>query len=506
MRSAPDQPKGAQHGDQPTEPPASASLDEAGLRSRRHRAMRSARPRHFRRRLLLIVALSVLLRGAYGLVIANDPLAGDAFNYATVAAAIADGRWFVEPFATPDTPSAEHPPATSLVLAIAPLVVGQTWKFGDLPAYVLFQRWIFALVGGATVLLVGLYGRRLAGERVGLVAAVLAACNPNLWINDGILMSESLAAFATMALLMAVDRARRRGRDQPGWLTNWVLVGALAGAGALVRSEALLIAALVIVPVWWMTSRGSLAHLARSAAAVVITTLAVVALWIGPNMVRFSEPVLFSTNDGLTLLGANCPDTYSGSLIGTWTMACTRLADSDHNGLDDWTDLQRGLPLGQPGPDPARESVAWRNAALHYIRGHLDRVPVVVATRVLRIWGLYDPAGTVVLTQGEGRRPVVSWMAWGWNLVATPLALGGLLVMRRRRQRIWPIAAQALGATLVAGAIYGLARFRVGWDVAACVPAAVALMALWTRRGRSADLDEPEAPDPAHGQTTAITG
>ena len=447
--------------------------------------MSEPEPKRFRRRLLLIVALSVLLRGAYGLAIVDDPLAGDAFNYATVAAAISDGRWFVEPFATPDTPSAEHPPITSLVLAVAPLVVGQDWKIGEVPGYVLFQRWTLALVGGATVLLVGLYGRRLVGARAGLLAAGLAAVNPNLWVNDGLLMSESLAALATMALLLALDHARCRERDQPRWLLGWVFVGALAGLGALVRSEAVLIAALAILPVWWMAVRGSAKDAIRSAAAVGVATLVVVAVWIGPNLARFSAPVLFSTNDGLTLLGANCPDTYSGEFIGLWTIECTRLADADDNGIDDWTDLRQAVSSNEPSPDPARESTAWRKAALRYARAHVGRVPVVVAARVLRLWGIYDPAGMADYNRGEGRRPVVSWLGWGWHVAATPLAVIGLVLMGRRRQRMWPIAAQALGATVVAAGIYGLVRFRVGWDVAANVPVAVALSAVWARWGGS---------------------
>ena len=441
--------------------------------------------KRFRRKLLLVVALGVLLRGAYGLVIVDDPLAGDAFNYATVAAAISDGRWFVEPFAIPDTPSAEHPPVTSLVLAVAPLVVGQDWKIGEVPGYVLFQRWTLALVGGATVLLVGLYGRRLVGARTGLLAAGVTALNPNLWVNDGLLMSESLAAVATMALLLALDQARCRERDHPRRLLDWVLVGVLAGAGALVRSEALVVAVLAILPVWWMAMRGSVKDAVRSAASACAAALLVVAMWIGPNLARFSGPVLFSTNDGLTLLGANCPETYSGEFIGLWTIECTRLADADGNGIDDWTDLRRADSSSEPTPDPARESTAWRKAALRYARDHVGRVPVVIAARVLRLWGVYDPDGMVDYNRGEGRRPVVSWLGWACHVVATPLAVIGLVLMRRRRERVWPIVAQALGATVVAAGIYGLVRFRVGWDVAAGVPVAVALSAGCTRWGGS---------------------
>jgi hypothetical protein len=38
---------------------------------------------------------------------------------------------------------------------------------------------------------------QVGGRRVSLVAAGLAAVYPNLWVNDGLLMSETLAALTT---------------------------------------------------------------------------------------------------------------------------------------------------------------------------------------------------------------------------------------------------------------------------------------------------------------------
>ena len=54
------------------------------------------------------------------------------------------------------------------------------------------QRIFLAFVGAATVMLVGLLGRRVASAPVGLIAAALAALYPMLFLTEATLMAESL--------------------------------------------------------------------------------------------------------------------------------------------------------------------------------------------------------------------------------------------------------------------------------------------------------------------------
>ena len=71
------------------------------------------------------------------------------------------------------------------------------------------------MLGVATVAVIGIAGRRLAGPLAGLVAAAIAAVYPNLWINDSLVMSESLALLiVAVALVVALDfdRAPSVGR------------------------------------------------------------------------------------------------------------------------------------------------------------------------------------------------------------------------------------------------------------------------------------------------------
>ena len=77
------------------------------------------------------------------------------------------------------------------------------------------QRATMALVGALAVVMIAYVARELAGPRVGLVAAVLAAVYPGLWVNDLVATSESPAVLLLAAILLprrCATAATRRPR------------------------------------------------------------------------------------------------------------------------------------------------------------------------------------------------------------------------------------------------------------------------------------------------------
>ncbi len=70
-------------------------------------------------------------------------------------------------------------------------------------------RFTVALAGIGVVLLIGLIGREVVGPRAGLIGAGLAAVYPNLWMNDGLVMSETFAALGTAATIFCTYRLIR---------------------------------------------------------------------------------------------------------------------------------------------------------------------------------------------------------------------------------------------------------------------------------------------------------
>ena len=90
------------------------------------------------------------------------------------------------------------------------------------------HRLASCLLGVAAVVLVGILARRVAGDRAGLIAAGLAAVYPQLWINDGMLISESMyVVFIALTLLCAY-----RLWDSDKW-TDAALLGAMIALSAL---------------------------------------------------------------------------------------------------------------------------------------------------------------------------------------------------------------------------------------------------------------------------------
>src|SRR4051812_2356552 len=279
--------------------------DEEGARQvralRRHERGGDGRLKGFRARLAAIVALGVALRLVHVLAIApSTAIFTDGYFFHWVGKALADGHGYVNPtelfFKGHSVATATHPPLYTFVIAAA-TKLGLT---GDEA-----QRSLGCLFGAGTIALVGLLGRRAAGEAVGVVAAAIAACYPLLIAADGALMSETLYGLLIAAVLLAAYRLR----DEP---TAWraIALGALIGLAALTRPEALLLLPLLLLARWrWLAVAGV-------AAAVVVMP------WTVRNWIAFDRPVLISTNDGVTLAGANCATTYHGRDLGSFTTSC----------------------------------------------------------------------------------------------------------------------------------------------------------------------------------------
>ena len=187
-----------------------------------------ARLRGFGPQLVAIAAAGLVVRLVYAIALAPDPaFLSDANYFHLLANLVGDGKGFVHPFTLATrgvtTPTAEHPPLYTLVLA-AGSVLGGT----SLDAH----RVITCFIGTGTVAAIGILGRRAGGERVGVVAAGLGAVYPLLWVADGSLMSESLYALMIAVALICAFGAL----DEP---TPWraAALGAATALATLTRGR-----------------------------------------------------------------------------------------------------------------------------------------------------------------------------------------------------------------------------------------------------------------------------
>jgi 4-amino-4-deoxy-L-arabinose transferase-like glycosyltransferase len=386
-----------------------------------------------------IALLALAIRIAYVILNRHTPVVGDAAMYHLQGANLADGHGLHRVY-EPDVPTAEYPPLHIFLVAFTDLLGLHSTQA---------QKVFFAFLGTGTVMLVALLGREATrSERVGVIAGVLAALYPMLWMPDGALMAETTYGFFLVAALLAAVRFLRVPSTGRG-----AAFGALLGLAALSRGEAVGLVVLLILPLAWRRWR----VLAVAVGAFVL----VLAPWEARLLTTFDKPVLISNNSAGIWIGSNCPPVYYGSLIGSWQFAC----------------------YGKV-PPPGDESVRfaeYRTRGLDYMKDHAGRLPVVVAARVGRLLDVYKPWDQgAYINHGEGRhlRATHLGLIFYWLLV--PLAIVGAVLLRRRRERaLLVLLAPIALVVLVAIATYGSTRFRFAAEPSLVVLGAASVDALW---------------------------
>lgn len=411
--------------------------------------------RDFRRRLTIVVVLGAALR-IVRLAVSkwSQPLLlNDSLYYSAQAQQLAHGVWFREVFV--DRAGAEHGPLTSSLMALV--------SWGDDPFN--RQRMVTVVCGTVTVAIIGMIGRRVGGDRVGLIAAALAAAYPNLWISDGLVMSESVSclmiAWALWGILSWADNPTMHGA---------MYVGLAVGLGTLARSEVILFVPAAAVVMWLVGRRSGRkqqwSHVVAAAGVVVLCLLP----WVIFNLARFDKPIFLTTNEGGALLGANCVDTYYGPAQGGWSLLCL---------VND--------PGNNPDEDASMRASRQRREAFSYVKGHLTRVPVVELQRIGRTLDLFAQRDMVRGDVGEERERWAAWAGIASFWVLAPIAAIGARRLRRRDRVVLLIPVMIVMVTTVV--IYGGHRIRSSAEPSIVILAAVAI-GHWSAR-----RDEPQGID-----------
>jgi hypothetical protein len=294
-----------------------------------------------------------------------------------------------------------------------------------------------------------------------------------LWINDGLILAESpyVAVFAA-SLLSAL-----RFWEAPG-VRRAVELGAVLAVATLVRTEALTLAVFVVVPLVVVLRDTDWRRRLGLLAAVGATMAVVLAPWVGRNLATFEEPVVIASGTGRVLAYGNCEKTYEGQFLGYWHGTCTLAT----------------FPEG----DESIIDAAHREKATAFIEDNLGRTPVVATARVGRMWGAYRPGQGVdfdVLFERRGAVP--SRLAAAGYYLLVPMAVGGMVVMRRAKVTLVPFLGPVVMVTWTAAITFGVTRYRVAAEIVIVVLAAMALEVIVDRhRSRTATSESVTAGRP----------
>ena len=193
----------------------------------------------------------------------------------------------------------------------------------------------------------------------------------------------------------------------------------------------------------------------RAAAIACVAFAVVLAPWTARNWIEFDRPVLVATEGGETLEGANCDPVYYGANVGSWDVSCVQFSGRGNEAAE----------LDKAG-----------HRGVRYARDHLGRVPVVLAARLGRTWGVVSP-----FERPQGRAGWVTNLGVAMYYLLVPLAAYGLVLLRRRRVPLFIIAAPLITVTLTTLLSYGNLRFRQSAEPVLVVLAAIAIDRL--RRG-----------------------
>ena len=328
------------------------------------------------------------------------------------------------------------------------------------------HRLASSLLGVASIVVVGLLVRRIAGDGAGVAAAAVMAVYPEIWINDGMLLSETMAIFMTAVALTAAYAFWQSPRTRSA-----VWLGLAFGAAAMSRSELLALFPIVVLPLAMLVRDLSRRERVRLAVIACVVGACTVAPWIVFNLTRFEETTTMSSGTGAVLSAASCDEVWYGLHIGYYA------------------NCFRG-PWPPASADESQRDIEPRKQAIEYTKDHLSRLPLVVAARVGRLWGFFKPGQTTALDWWiEGRGRAASWIGLFMYYALLPFAVVGLIWMRRRRIPIFPLLAIALVATVAAAGTFGVTRYRAPAEVPLVVAAAVGMTMAWQRwRSREPSL------------------
>ena len=418
-----------------------------------------------RRGWLIAILLAVLLGRVAFVVFFGDTLSLKASGYDDYAVHLMEGRGFTR--FDDRTGDSDLPPLYPLLLA------GVYMLFGRSPIPVACVQIVADLL---TTFLIYLIGRRLGGERVGLVSAALYGCYPYLLFQHRTVNDTGIF----ICLLVTAIWLSYRARDsQNAWYA--AAVGAVLGLAALTKTFVIL--SIPLLTLAWRRSLGFRESI-RFTLVSGLCLLAVVSPWVIRNTLLHGQFVFVSTNGGSNLQQGNNP--------------C--VADYLAHGWDaQWVNCLADPPSGMSEVQVDRWR--WRQAT-RYLWDHPTEWPRLFGIKLLVLWSPAIMPTDVPPHARDAGRAVLQYgtpafqAARALHLVYFGPLMGfaaiGLFWAWRDRAQVGLLLTAPLVITVFYVAFHPSTRYRSPADPFVFILAAYALTRLWRRlKPRAADIQRP---------------
>lgn len=392
--------------------------------------------------MIAIFFLALCVRVLYNLVAASGyyPL-HDSLTYQTIALNILHEHCYC---LQAHLSTVDRAPLWPLIIAIVYRILGQ---------HDIYVRLLLCGVGSGTCVLLYLFGKDIFGERTGILAGIIGAIYPFLYVYDGLLYSESLYIFLLLALCYTLYHLQRRPRTSL-LIVSGVLIALLTytrpnGIGLLIMFVVWLVALRWLKMMGWR-------DVIKGTIVVAFVSLVLIAPWTFRNFKDTHTLLPVATGDGKVLLGAYNYETadpvyQNGYYLGTWIIPTE---------VTPWVSEQ--FPQSCPASCEVKRDDAYKTAALQWVKAHPQTMPLFISQHFVNMWQLVPQEADLATNRFPDRASsaFVVLMMETITPILFALALLGLVVTGKRWRELLFLYGLVLMTIAECVVYYGIPRFR----------------------------------------------
>lgn len=328
----------------------------------------------------------------------------------------------------------------------------------------LVVRIVQAVLGSASCVLLAMAGARLFSKRVGLIAGLALALWAPAIFFDGLLQKSALDMFFVCLGLYLIARIAVGAPSPEGGGYNWAALGAAMGGLALTRENALIF--VLVIAIWSIVERSSnrrrtlverSSNPRRTLVERTVPFVAGLAIVLTPVVIRN-----YAIDGGFYLTTSQFgPNFYIGNNAqADGTYASIRFGrgapEFERTDATEVAEASVGRALS-----PSEVSSYWTGRALGYITGQpLDWLRLMGRKSLLLVNRneMLDTESQQSYAEWSTPLRVLGWLTHFGVLV--PLAVLGIIMTWRDRQRLWILHALTIAYALTVVMFYVFARYR----------------------------------------------